>query len=201
MRFGNIKANGQGPRLNTKRRRMKIDFKTLTMMELRSSPGEVLDRVDRDGDVFVVERNGQPMACLVPVSFLMPDIAPERIAEELKKLIEKKENYKLTITENKELEVNFHETAAGENIVISIVLPHGYPNSAPRICASGVLPNTPNRWQDGSLSIFGAVATWNVKSHDITHALTLARSWLKQYTKWRKTGVWLEGSHEARQNI
>jgi len=180
---------------------MKIDFKTLKMMELRSSPGEVLDRVARDGEVFVIERNGEPKACLVPVSFLLPDISPERITEELGKLHEKKENYKLTINENKELEINFHETAAGENIVISIILPHGYPNSAPRIYASGVLPNTPNRWHDGSLAIFGAVTTWNAKSHDVTNALTLARGWLKQYAKWRKTGQWLEGSHETRQNI
>ena len=51
---------------------MKVDFKALKMMELRSSPGEVLDRVARDGEVFIVERNGQPKACLVPVSFLLP---------------------------------------------------------------------------------------------------------------------------------
>ena len=78
---------------------MKIDFKTLKMMDLRSSPGEVLDRVARDGEVFVVERNGQPKACLVPVSFLLPDIAPDRIAKELAKLDAKKESYKLTINE------------------------------------------------------------------------------------------------------
>lgn len=169
---------------------MKIDFKPLKMMELRSSPGEVLDRVARDGEVFVVERNGQPKACLVPVSFLLPDISPERITEELNKLREKKENYKLTINDHKELEINFHEIAAGENIVISIVLPHGYPNSAPRIHAQGVQPNTPHRWQDGSLSIFGTVTAWSNKSHDIIYALISARNWLKQYSKWRKNGEW-----------
>src|ERR1700736_5551693 len=105
------------------------------MMELRSSPGEVLDRVARDGEVFVIERNGQPKACLVPVSFLLPDVSPDRIAQELNKLNEKHENYKLTITDNREMEINCHEIAAGENIVLSILLPHGYPNSAPRIHA------------------------------------------------------------------
>ena len=45
------------------------------------------------------------------------------------------ENYKLTINDNKELEISCRETAAGENVVISIVLPHGYPNAAPRIYA------------------------------------------------------------------
>ena len=89
----------------------------------------------RDGEVFVVERNGQPKACLVPVSFLLPDIPPDRIAKELSKLDAKNENYKLTINDNKELEISCLETAAGESVVISIVLPHGYPNSAPRIYA------------------------------------------------------------------
>ncbi len=175
---------------------MKIDFKTLTMMELRSSPGEVLDRVARDGEVFVVERNGQPKACLVPVSFLLPDVSPARITQELNKLDEKKENYKLTITENKELEINFHETAAGENVILSILLPHGYPDSAPRINAQPVPQNTPMRWQDGSLSIFGTTTTWNAKKHDVIHALKLARIWLKQYAKWRKTGEWPERTEE-----
>lgn len=172
---------------------MKVDFKVLKMMQLRSSPGEVLDRVARDGEVFVVERNSQPKACLVPISFLLPDISPGRITKELSKLRDKKENYKLTINEHKELEINFHETAAGENIVISIVLPHGYPNSAPKLHALGLPSNTPHRWQDGSLSIFGATATWNKKSHDVVYALSLTREWLKQYAVWRKAGEWPRG--------
>jgi len=171
---------------------VKIDFKTLKMMQLRSSPGEVLDRVARDGEVFVIERNGEPKACLVPVSFLLPDISPARITQELNKLNEKNENYKLTINEHKELEINCHETAAGDDVLLSIVLPHGYPDSAPRIYAMQVPPNTPKRWQDGSLSIFGATTTWNAKTHDVFHALSLARVWLKQYGKWRKTGEWPE---------
>jgi len=171
---------------------LKVDFKTLKMMELRSSPGEVLDRVARDGEVFVVERNGQPKACLVPVSFLLPDISPDRIVKELNKLNAKDENYKLTINDNKELEISSLETAAGENVVISIVLPHGYPNAAPRIYAEHVAPNAPKRWPDGSLSIFGASAAWNAKTHDASYALSLARVWLKHYAKWRKTGEWPE---------
>jgi prevent-host-death family protein len=173
---------------------LKVDFKTLKMMELRSSPGEVLDRVARDGEVFVVERNGQPKACLVPVSFLLPDIPPDRIAKEMNKLNAKDEKYKLTINDNKELEISCVETAAGENVVISIVLPHGYPNAAPRIYAAQVAPNAPRRWPDGSLSIFGATAAWNAKAHDASHALSLARVWLKHYAKWRKTGEWPEST-------
>jgi prevent-host-death family protein len=171
---------------------LKIDFKTLGMMELRSSPGEVLDRVARDGEVFVVERNGQPKACLVPVSFLLPDVSPDRITQELGKLDEKNEKYKLTITDNKELEINCHETAASENVILSILLPHGYPDSAPRINAQPLPADTPHRWQDGSLSIFGATTNWNAKKHDVPHALSLARGWLKEYAKWRKTGKWPE---------
>jgi prevent-host-death family protein len=169
---------------------VKVDFKTLKMMDLRSSPGEVLDRVARDGEVFIVERNGRPKACLVPVSFLLPDIAPDRIAKELNELDGKGESYKLTINDYKELEISCLGTAAGENVVIRIVLPHGYPNTAPRMYAEQLVPDAPHRWPDGSLSIFGATAAWNVKTHDATHALTLVRVWLKDYAKWRKTGAW-----------
>src|ERR1700733_5602906 len=172
------------------KRDFKIDFKSLKMMQLRSSPGEILDRVARDSEVFIVERNGQPKAGLVPVGFLLPDVSPERIAHELEKLNEKKEHAKLTINENKELEINCHETAAGENVVISIVLPHGYPTAAPRIYATQIPPNTPRRWPDGALSIFGSTAVWNSKTHDSVHALRLARGWLKAYAKWRRTGEW-----------
>lgn len=164
------------------------------MMELRSSPGEVLDRVARDGEVFVIERNGQPKACLVPVSFLLPDVSPDRIMEELNSLDEKTENYKLTINDKKELEVSFQERVAGENVLVSIVLPHGYPLAAPRIYAEQIPEDTPRRWPDGSLSIFGATTTWNVKTHDVPHALSLARIWLKQFAAWRKTGDWPEGT-------
>src|SRR5450759_4958675 len=158
------------------------------MMELRSAPGEVLDRVARDGEVFVVERNGQPKACLVPVSFLLPDISPDRIAVELKTLADEKQDYRLTINERKELEITFPETIAGEAMPISIVLPHGYPESAPRIYALRLPSNAPMRWPDGSLSIYGAAAVWNSKSHDVFNALGLARTWLKQFASWRNTG-------------
>ena len=176
---------------------MKIDFKTLTMMQLRNSPGEVLDRVARDGEVFVVERNGEPKACLVPVSFLLPDISPERITQELSRLDEKDTSYKLSINERKELEISCVDPSAGAKVVISVVLPHGYPNAAPRIYAQPVANEAPQRWQDGSLSIFGVTASWNSKTHDVGYALGLARTWLKQYAKWRKSGEWPTGDGTA----
>jgi prevent-host-death family protein len=173
---------------------LKIEFKTLKMMQLRSSPGEVLDRVARDGEVFVIERNGQPKACLVPVSFLLPDISPDRVALELAALKEKEEKHGLTINDKHELEITFREHVGGEAVGIDIVLPHGYPNSAPRIYAVDLAPNTPKRWPDGSLALFGASAAWNSKAHDVVYALNSARRWLRQYGKWRQTGKWPEGN-------
>jgi prevent-host-death family protein len=173
---------------------VKIDFKTLSMMDLRSTPGEVLDRVARDGDVFIVERNGQPKACLVPVSFLLPDIMPERITQELTKLNEKREKYKLTINDKNELEVSCVETAAGESIVLTVIMPHGYPSAAPRLYADSIPTEAPHRWHDGSLAIFGATANWNPKTHDLVHALNLGRAWVRQYAKWRITNHWPDGA-------
>jgi len=172
---------------------VKIDFKTLKMMQLRSAPGEILDRVARDGEVFVVERNGEPKACLVPVSFLLPDISPNRLTRELNALNERSEAYRLTITDNKELEISFQETAAGEKVLLRIVLPHGYPDYAPRIFVDRLPEETPRRWHDQSLAIFGATASWNPRSNDVSHVLRLARTWLRHYAKWRKDGVWPEG--------
>lgn len=187
MKYGEPRASGPALKFAIEVR-VKIDFKTLSMMDLRSTPGEVLDRVARDGDVFVIERSGQPKACLVPVSFLLPDVPPERIMQEVGKLEDSQEKYNLTINENKELEISTREAAAGKEIVLRIVLPHGYPNAAPRVYAEGLPPKTSGRWPDGALAIFGATATWNSKTHDVVHTLNLGRSWLHQHANARKDG-------------
>ena len=51
---------------------MPLEFKSLPMMTLRSSPGEILDRVSRHGEAFVIERSGQQLACLVPIANFPP---------------------------------------------------------------------------------------------------------------------------------
>jgi prevent-host-death family protein len=169
---------------------MKIEFKVLPMMELRSSPGEYLDRVARDGDVFIVERNGQQKACLVPISFLLPDISTDRISREIDLLKDKNEGAKLTINEKKEIDFSFHEIAAGDSVIVHLVLPHGYPATAPRIYVNPLPEGTPGLWEDGSVHGFGIIEAWNPKRHDILTALAVGRSWLKKFARWRKTGAW-----------
>lgn len=155
-----------------------------------------MDRVARDGEVFVIERNGEPKACLVPVYFLLPEIPPERIAREIERLDEKNDKYTLTISDKNELRISFLETAAGENIILTIVLPHGYPQAAPRVHADHLPPDTPNLWPDGSLSLF-ELTLWNGKGQDVVHALGWARRWLRHYASWRLTGQWPEDKEAA----
>ena len=121
----------------------------------------------------------------------------ERIAEELARLDEKKQSYKLTINDNKELEISCAEMVGGERVALQIILPHGYPDAAPRIYAPSLC--RPGRREDGRtvpLAIFGSVATWKPKTHDVRHALTLGRSWLKLYAEWTRSGTWPEGDNE-----
>ncbi len=57
---------------------MHIEFKPLPMMALRSSPGEVLDEVSREGAACLIKRNGQQKACLVPRYVVVMTLYPER---------------------------------------------------------------------------------------------------------------------------
>src|SRR5216683_4010173 len=110
---------------------MPIDFKPLSMMQLRSAPGEVLDRVAQKGEAFVVERNGEQMACLVPLSVFMPDIQPKRLAREFEQLQAQSEHHATSISDERELQLHFRKQGPDKDVTLSIFLPHGYPNACP----------------------------------------------------------------------
>lgn len=170
-----------------------LNFETLSMMELRSSPGEVLDRVSKEGTAFLIERNGQPKACLVPVSLFLPNISQDRINKEIDALTEiGKAPWQLTISNDKEFVAKFKEQVGRNEYTVEIILPHGYPNAAPKVRALEVSNESPHRWGDGSLCIFGAMTTWNPGKHKMTSVLELAITWLSKYEEWRELGSWPE---------
>lgn len=176
---------------------MELDFKSLKMMELRSSPGEIIDRVYKNGEVFIIERRGRQKACLVPIWYFLPDIPKDKINEELDELRKRGEKPLLAFSDSKELEIIFKETGNECEITLTILLPHGYPNNAPKIYASPIVNNAPHRWQDGALCIFGVMTNWNPGKHNISSVLALARKWLSNYNEWQKKGGWLD---KARKN-
>jgi antitoxin (DNA-binding transcriptional repressor) of toxin-antitoxin stability system len=173
-----------------------LNFKYLSMMDLRSKPGETLDRVANGEEAFIIERNGKQMACLVPVSTFFPNIQPTRLNREFELLKDAGEEHATTITDEREIELHFWDQGAHHDIEITILLPHGYPNAAPKIFAEQLAEDCPHRWPDGSLCVFGHIETWNPGKHDVTHCLYLARRWLTHYAKWTRDGVWGSETHE-----
>lgn len=170
---------------------MQLDFDLLSMTELRSRPGEWLDRVATKGEAFVIERNGRREACLVPLSVFFPDIAPERIAKELRILEERGEKPKTTISEVREFVFRFaHHLSSGDVVEVRVVLPHGYPNTCPRVYADGVRAGTPHRWTDGALCLYGVVSGWNPGKNTVHSTLVLTRQWLGRYEGWLDAGRW-----------
>jgi prevent-host-death family protein len=169
---------------------MPLDFQLISMTDLRSRPGEVLDRVADNGEGFIIERNGRRSACLVPLSLFFPDISPERIANEIAELSTHDEKARMTITKDRELEFRFPHKLADGTLELNIILPHGYPNNCPRVYVSSLKTKTPHRWSDGSLCLFGVMSAWNPGKHTVFSTLTLARSWLSHYDTWRNTGSW-----------
>src|SRR5438094_931639 len=115
---------GIGPARKFLIKPMPLDFKPLSMMKLRSAPGEVLDRVAQKGEAFVVERNGEQMACLVPLSVFMPDIQPKRLAREMEALHRHNEEYSASISDERELRLTFRWQGPEEGMTITISLPH-----------------------------------------------------------------------------
>lgn len=169
---------------------MPIEFQPLSMMDLRSRPGEVLDEVSRDGKAFVVERSGQQKACLVPLWVFFPDIQQKVISREIESLIDSDEKFQVSINDAKELELSFRASAFRDGVKLTIVLPHGYPNTAPVVRAAPLDDGAPHLWRDGSLCIFGAMAAWNPGKHSVLDALKLSRQWLEHYSMWRLSGTW-----------
>lgn len=169
---------------------MTLKFEPLSMMDLRSRPGEVLDEVAEGSRAFVIERNGQQKACLVPISHFLPDIPTDRIGEELEKLGNNNEMYRVVFSENKEIQLVFPNELAEKTIELTVTLPHGYPVKSPLVTAAPLDEGCPHRWHDGSLAIFGVMESWRPSKHDVVHALTLARQWLAHYTQWQGSGDW-----------
>src|ERR1035438_9539772 len=118
---------------------MAVEFKTLSMMELRNSPGDILDRVYKKGEAFIVERSGQHKACLVPVSLFFPDIPKNKVNEVIEEaLLMTTENPVLKFSDEKELEIIFKNIPGNIDVMIRIILPHGYPNTAPKVYATPI---------------------------------------------------------------
>jgi len=161
------------------------------MTELRNRPGEILDRVAANGEAFIIERNGKQKACLVPLSVFFPDVSPIRIADEIKELEDHGEKPRTAITEARELAFRFPLKVNQEGPVeLTIVLPHGYPHSCPRVYADSVGEDAPHRWRDGALCVYGVMSGWNPGKHTVFSTLTLARQWLRHYEAWHQTGQW-----------
>ncbi len=169
---------------------MPISFRVLSMMDLRGRPGEVLDDVARNGQAFVIERNGQQKACLVPISFFLPDIQTNRVIAELDKLSDAKEHYRMAITEEREIQLIFRDLNGDSEIDVTVTLPHGYPNKSPIVSAEPLDEQCPHRWQDGTLCIYGAMDTWNPGKHDMLDVLKLCRRWIAHYLIWKREGEW-----------
>ena len=169
---------------------MELDFKTLTMMDLRRSPGEILDRVHGGDEAFIIERNGRQKACLVPIWYFLPDIPKDKVNKELNELRQKGEKPTLKLSDTKELIILFKEAVYKYEVTLKILLPHGYPNNAPKIYASPIINDAPHRWKDGELCIFGVMTNWNPGKHDIAFVLNLARKWLSNYSEWQEKGSW-----------
>jgi hypothetical protein len=170
---------------------MPLDFTLLSMTELRNRPGEILDRVAAGGEMFLIERSGQRRACLVPLSFFYPDVSPSRIADEMNELADNGEEASTSISDRRELAFRFpHKLGDGSSVEVEIVLPHGYPNTCPRVYANGITDSPPHRWKDGALCLYGVMSGWNPGMHTAFSTLTLARQWLAHYDAWRQSGQW-----------
>jgi prevent-host-death family protein len=170
---------------------MTLDFTLLSMSELRNRPGDLLDRVADNGEAFIIERNGQRKACLVPLSVFLPDISPSRIADEIEELVKNGEESRCTISNDREVVFLFMYNADNNSpIEVRVVLPHGYPSTCPRVYANSIHKEAPHRWSDGALCLYGVMTGWNPGKHTVFSTLQLSRQWLQHYESWTKNGKW-----------
>lgn len=163
-----------------------IEFKPLSMMTLRSSPGEIVNRVSRDGEAYIVERNGQQLACLLPVSIFLPDLDQRRVAKDRKELDDSDIDYVNGVTPDREIYFKVKQ----EEFSIKIVVPNGYPSNCPKVYVDGINEKSPHRWQDGSLCIFGVMRSWNPGKKSLLDVLELTQKWISSYRKWERSGEW-----------
>ena len=176
---------------------MQVEFKPLSMMALRRRPGEVLDEVSRQGAAFLIERNGQQKACLVPISCFLPDIQPSRVSAELDRMLDSNEHFRVAISEEREIQLVFREFSGKTVVNVTVTLRHGYPNKAPVVSAEPIEVGCPHRWPDGTLCIYGTMAVWNPGKHDVMHAIALFRRWIQHYSVWRQVGAWPEKGRQT----
>ena len=169
---------------------MQVEFRQLPMMALRSRPGEILDEVSREGLSFLIERNGQPKACLVPISYFLPDVQTSRLTADLDSIMDSNERCRIAINDEREIQLIFSEPIAETTVDVTVTLPHGYPNNAPVVFASPIDDGCPHRWPDGTLCIYGAVTMWNPGKHDVMHTVASFRRWIQHYSVWKQTRQW-----------
>ena len=156
----------------------------------------MLDEVARTGSSFLIERSGRQLACLVPISCFLPDVQASRVTAEIDKIIDSNEHCRVTISDQREIQLVFLEYSGKTRVSVTVTLPHGYPNNAPVVSATPIEDGCPHRWQDGTLCIYGAIAVWNPGKHDVMHAVALFRRWIQHYSVWRQTGQWPEEGTE-----
>lgn len=165
------------------------EFKMISMMDLRSGPGDLLDRVSVDSECFVIERNGIPKACLVPVKHFMPNIPPKRLNQELQELRGTGVQFSIMITEEKELAIRFPLPAGDPAFRVMIKLHHGYPNVTPNVSIDGLEKRTPHTWADGSIC-FLRDGRWNPGKHDLSFVVAKTQEWIEGYQGWITRGKW-----------
>ena len=155
-------------------------------MTLRSSPGEIINRVARDGETYIIERNGQQLACLLPVSTFLPDIDQKRMEKDRNELAKSYPDYINGVNQDKEIYFKVKQ----EEFSIRIVMPNGYPSNCPKVFVDGIENDCPHRWKDGSLCIFGVMKSWNPGKKSLLDVLELTQKWTGSYKKWKDSGRW-----------